>query len=167
MLICPTVKRVTSASGARWSCPAITATTTQTHRRFCQGAGSGPGISEGSKADSSISRSRLRDLIIRGGENIYPFEIENRLEEHPDVVEVAAFGVEHDVLGQEVGVIVVVKAGSELSEDDLRQHCGPHFSSYKIPTYIELRLDPLPRNATGKVMKDVLVGHASNQFIEE
>jgi len=111
--------------------------------------------------------SRLRDLIIRGGENIYPFEIENRLEEHPDVLEVAVFGVDHDELGQEVKAVVVVMPGAVLTVADVREHCAVALSSYKIPSHVELRTDPLPRNATGKVMKQVLSGEGENTFIEE
>ena len=61
--------------------------------------------------------SRKRDLIIRGGENIYPFEIENRLEEHPEVLEAAVLGVEDTTLGQEVMAVVVVHQGSALDAD--------------------------------------------------
>ena len=64
--------------------------------------------------------SRLRDLIIRGGENIYPFEIEYRLDEHPDVIEAAVFGVDHAVYGQEVKAVVVVSAGATLDRRRLQ-----------------------------------------------
>ena len=111
--------------------------------------------------------SRRRDLIIRGGENIHPFEIENRLEEHHDVVEVAVFGVEHDVLGQEVKAVVVVRPDSGLIADDIRAWCAETLASYKVPAHVEVRTDPLPRNATGKVMKHVLTGEAANVFVEE
>jgi acyl-CoA synthetase (AMP-forming)/AMP-acid ligase II len=111
--------------------------------------------------------SRRRDLIIRGGENIYPFEIENRLEEHHDVIEVAVFGVEHDVLGQEVKAVVVVRPDSGLTGEDIRAWCAETLASYKVPAHVEVRTEPLPRNATGKVMKHVLTGEASNAFVEE
>ena len=87
--------------------------------------------------------SRLRDLIIRGGENVYPFEIENRLEEHPDVVEVAVFGVDHDTLGQEVKAVIVVVPGATLTEAEIRSHCASTLSSYKVPAHVELRTEPL------------------------
>jgi acyl-CoA synthetase (AMP-forming)/AMP-acid ligase II len=111
--------------------------------------------------------SRRRDLIIRGGENIYPFEIENRLDEHDHIVEAAVLGVDHDVLGQEVKAIVVVTAGSELTEDDVRDHCAETLSSYKVPTHVEIRTEPLPRNPSGKVLKNVLAGDATSDFVEE
>jgi long-chain acyl-CoA synthetase len=111
--------------------------------------------------------SRRRDLIIRGGENIYPFEIENRLDEHDHIVEAAVIGVDHDVLGQEVKAIVVVASDAELTEDDVRAHCAETLSSYKVPTHVELRTEPLPRNPSGKVLKNVLGGDAQTNFVEE
>ncbi|MCU1486236.1 MAG: Fatty acid--CoA ligase [Actinomycetia bacterium] len=111
--------------------------------------------------------SRKRDLIIRGGENIYPFEIENRLEEHPEVDETAVFGVEHPILGQEVKAVVVLTPGSTLTADDLQRWCAETLSSYKVPAHVELRTEALPRNATGKIMKHVLAGDAENTFVEE
>jgi acyl-CoA synthetase (AMP-forming)/AMP-acid ligase II len=111
--------------------------------------------------------SRRRDLIIRGGENIYPFEIENRLEEHDDVVEAAVFGVDHEVLGQEVTAVVVVRAGSALDAGGVRTWCAEALASYKVPAHVEVRTEPLPRNATGKVMKHVLAGEAANTFVDE
>ena len=111
--------------------------------------------------------SRRRDLILRGGENIYPFEIENRLEEHPDVVECAAFGVEHPVLGQEVKAVVVVAPGSQVTGAELQAFCGEALASYKVPAHVELRTELLPRNATGKIMKHVLAGEGENTFVEE
>jgi long-chain acyl-CoA synthetase len=111
--------------------------------------------------------SRRRDLILRGGENIYPFEIENRLEEHPDVVECAVFGVDHPVLGQEVKAVVVVTPSSTVTASELQAFCGEALSSYKVPAHVELRTELLPRNATGKIMKHVLAGEGENTFVEE
>lgn len=112
--------------------------------------------------------SRKRDLIIRGGENIYPFEIENRLDEHPDITEAAVFGVDHPILGQEVkAVVVVVDAGSTLRVEEIQRWCAETLSSYKVPAHVEIRREPLPRNATGKIMKHVLAGEAENTFVED
>jgi long-chain acyl-CoA synthetase len=111
--------------------------------------------------------SRRRDLIIRGGENIYPFEIEHRLDEHPDVVEVAVVGVDHPTLGQEVQAVVIVREGSALTAADVRAWCAETLASYKIPAHVVLRTDPLPRNATGKVMKHALAPDAATIFVEE
>lgn len=111
--------------------------------------------------------SRKRDLIIRGGENIYPFEIEHRLDEHTDVLEVAVYGVDDPVHGQVVKAVVVVAPGSALTADDVRAFCAETLASYKVPTEVELRTEALPRTANGKVMKQVLAGEAENTFIEE
>ncbi len=111
--------------------------------------------------------SRKRDMIIRGGENIYPLEIENRIDDHPDVEEVAVVGVDHRTLGQEVKAIVVPKPGRSIDVEALRSFVGETLAYYKVPTYVELHDEPLPRNATGKVLKAVLLGEAENTFVEE
>jgi acyl-CoA synthetase (AMP-forming)/AMP-acid ligase II len=111
--------------------------------------------------------SRKRDLIIRGGENIYPFEIENRLDEHPDVLEAAVIGVEDTTLGQEVKAVVVVRQGSRLDADALRAFCAETLASYKVPALVDIRTHPLPRNATGKIMKHALDDPAPAIFVEE
>jgi acyl-CoA synthetase (AMP-forming)/AMP-acid ligase II len=111
--------------------------------------------------------SRKRDLIIRGGENIYPFEIEHRLDEHDEVVEAAAYGVDDPIHGQVVKVVVVVAPGSPLTEEEVRAFCAETLASYKVPEHVELRTEPLPRTANGKVMKQVLAGEVENTFIEE
>jgi acyl-CoA synthetase (AMP-forming)/AMP-acid ligase II len=114
-----------------------------------------------------IIASRRRDLIIRGGENIYPFEIEDRLEEHPDVLEAAVFGVDDATHGQTVKAVVVVRQGTRLDPDVLRGFCAETLSSYKIPVNLEIGTAPLPRNATGKVMKHVLAGTSASAFVDE
>ena len=111
--------------------------------------------------------SRKRDLIIRGGENIYPAEIENRLEEHPDLLEVAVVGVDHVELGQEAKAIVVPREGADPDPEELKAFVAEKLAYYKVPTYFEVRRDKLPRNATGKVMKHVLTGDSENTFVEE
>jgi acyl-CoA synthetase (AMP-forming)/AMP-acid ligase II len=111
--------------------------------------------------------TRARDMIIRGGENIYPIEIENRLDEHPDIAEAAVVGVDHRTLGQEVKAIVVARPGATIDADEVRSFVGETLAYYKVPTYVEVRDEPLPRNATGKVMKHVLLGEAENTFVEE
>jgi acyl-CoA synthetase (AMP-forming)/AMP-acid ligase II len=96
---------------------------------------------------------RRQDLIIRGGENIYPAEIENRLIEHPDITEVAVVGVDHAMLGQEVKAYVVARV--PLTEDGVREFAGEALAAYKVPTHVEF-VDALPHNATGKVLKQLL-----------
>jgi len=111
--------------------------------------------------------SRARDLILRGGENIYPVEIEHRLEEHPDVAEAAVVGVDHEELGQEVKAIVVTRDGAEPCPAELCAFVAEKLAAFKVPAHWELRREPLPRNAAGKVLKNVLTGQAANAFVEE
>lgn len=111
--------------------------------------------------------SRARDMIIRGGENIYPIEVENRLEEHPLVAEAAIVGVDHEALGQEVKAIVVPVAGAFPDTDKLAHWVGETLAGFKVPAHWELRHEPLPRNASGKVLKTVLLGHSDQTGIEE
>ncbi|MCP4004140.1 MAG: acyl--CoA ligase [bacterium] len=111
--------------------------------------------------------ARARDLILRGAENIYPVEIEHRLEVHPDVEEAAVVGVDHPELGQEVKAFVVARAGVKLDTDALALFVGKTLATYKVPAHWELRDAPLPRNATGKVLKQVLAGEAENSFVAE
>ena len=110
--------------------------------------------------------SRKRDLIIRGGENIYPFEIEHRLDEHPDVLEAAVYGVDDPVHGQAVKAVVVV-GPARRSPTTSTAFCAESLASYKVPSVVEIRTEPLPRTANGKVMKQVLAGEAENTFVEE
>ena len=99
--------------------------------------------------------SRMRDMIIRGGENIYPIEIEHRLEEHPDIAEVAVVGVPHHQLGQEVAAVIVRKPDATITDQDVREWVAAALAKYKVPTHVVFR-DDLPYNATGKVLKHIL-----------
>jgi long-chain acyl-CoA synthetase len=110
--------------------------------------------------------SRRRDLILRGGENVYPAEIEQRLELHPEVAEAAVLGVDHAELGQEVKAVVVPRAGARLEPAALAAWVGEALAYFKVPAHWELRAAPLPRNATGKVLKHVLAGDGAD-FVED
>jgi acyl-CoA synthetase (AMP-forming)/AMP-acid ligase II len=111
--------------------------------------------------------ARKRDLIIRGGENVYPVEIENRIGAHPAVEEVAVVGVDHRTLGQEVKAIVVPRAGASPDPEQIRAFVAETLAYYKVPTHVEIRREALPRNATGKVLKGVLVGEGGGMVQEE
>jgi acyl-CoA synthetase (AMP-forming)/AMP-acid ligase II len=111
--------------------------------------------------------ARARDLILRGGENVYPVEIEQRLEAHPDVQEAAVVGVEHEELGQEVKAFVVPHAGRSPSPAALAAWVAEKLAAFKVPAHFEVRSEPLPRNAAGKVLKGVLLGESENPFREE
>ena len=111
--------------------------------------------------------SRARDLILRGAENVYPVEVEHRLEAHEDVVEAAVVGVDHPELGQEIKAIVVLRDGASTDAAGLAAWSAETLSAFKIPREWEFRDEPLPRNATGKVLKNVLLGESENRFVEE
>jgi acyl-CoA synthetase (AMP-forming)/AMP-acid ligase II len=111
--------------------------------------------------------SRARDMILRGSENIYPIEIEQRLEAHPDVEEAAVVGVDHPELGQEVKAILVPRRGAKLETDELAKWVAEKLAYFKVPAHWELRSKPLPRNAAGKVLKQVLISDAANPFVED
>ena len=100
--------------------------------------------------------SRARDMILRAAENIYPVEIEYRLDAHPDVGESAVVGVDHPELGQEVKAIVVPEPGVQPDINELAAFCGETLAAYKVPSLWEVREEPLPRNAAGKVLKTQL-----------
>jgi acyl-CoA synthetase (AMP-forming)/AMP-acid ligase II len=97
--------------------------------------------------------TRRTDLILRGGENVYPVEIENCLEAHPAVAEAAVVGVPDDELGQQVCAVVVPLAGTELDETDLAAHVKQRLAYFKVPSVWVVRTDPLPRNALGKLLR--------------
>jgi long-chain acyl-CoA synthetase len=95
---------------------------------------------------------RTKDLIIRGGYNVYPREIEEVLYEHPDVAEAAVIGVPHDSLGEEVGAAVALKEGAKVHPDELRDYVKDRVAAYKYPRQVWL-VDALPKGPTGKVQK--------------
>jgi long-chain acyl-CoA synthetase len=99
---------------------------------------------------------RAKDMVIRGGENIYSVEIEDVLFAHPAVVDAAVVGIPHRVLGEEVGAIVQVKPGMEVSEAELRDFVSKRLAAYKVPVRIDVRDTELPKNANGKTLKSVL-----------
>ncbi|MBI2170286.1 MAG: AMP-binding protein [Actinobacteria bacterium] len=96
---------------------------------------------------------RAKDMVIRGGENVYCAEVEAVLFEHPEVLDVAIFGVPDQVLGEEVGAAVQVRDGSSVTADELRDHVAGHLAAFKVPKFIDLRAEELPRNPQGKVLK--------------
>ena len=109
---------------------------------------------------------RKKDMIIRGGENIYCVEIENRLVENPAIADAAIIGVPHPELGEEVKAVVQLESGHSLSEDDVRAWVRAELADFKVPAYVEVRTDPLPRNASGKLLKNVLRGEGEVSFVE-
>lgn len=109
---------------------------------------------------------RKKDMIIRGGENIYCVEIEERLVGHPDIADAAVYGVPHPELGEEVKATVQLESGSTLSEADVKQWVADGLANFKVPAYLDLTTDKLPRNASGKLLKNVLRGEGVVSFEE-
>ena len=96
--------------------------------------------------------SRKKELIIRGGYNVYPSEIEDVLHSHPAVAEAAVIGIPDERLGEEVMAVVTLRADWSLIDAELIAYCRERMAAYKYPRVIEFR-DELPKNALGKVLK--------------
>ncbi|MEU1122802.1 class I adenylate-forming enzyme family protein [Streptomyces sp. NPDC005899] len=99
---------------------------------------------------------RIKDVVIRGGENVYSAEVEAALHEHPDVEDAAVLGVPHPVLGEEVAAVVTLRPGAEVTVDELRARVGGALAAFKVPSRVLLTPEPLPRNPAGKVLKQEL-----------
>ena len=98
---------------------------------------------------------RSKELIIRGGENIYPAEVEEFLHRHPGIAEVAVAGVPDAKYGEVVAAWVVPKLGTCVTPDDVKAYCRGQIAYFKVPQYVMI-VEPLPRTVTGKIRKHVL-----------
>jgi acyl-CoA synthetase (AMP-forming)/AMP-acid ligase II len=98
---------------------------------------------------------RVKDMIISGGENIYPAEIENVLMSHPAVDDVAVIGVPSERWGETPKAIVIRREGSDATAEELVAHCRRHLASYKAPTSVDF-VETIPRNPSGKILKHEL-----------
>lgn len=99
---------------------------------------------------------RKKDMICRGGENVYCVEVENALAAHPAVFEVAVMGVPDAMMGEKVGAVIVPRPGQNLDLDDLIAFARKHLADFKVPQYVSIRTEPMPRNPGGKMLKPVL-----------
>jgi long-chain acyl-CoA synthetase len=99
---------------------------------------------------------RAKDMVIRGGENVYSVEVEDALFSHPAVADCAVIGVPHSVLGEEVGAAVVLRPGHKVTAEELADHVGARLAAFKVPTRLWFRNRPLPRNPAGKLLKRAL-----------
>jgi long-chain acyl-CoA synthetase len=99
---------------------------------------------------------RKKDMIIRGGYNVYPREIEEVLYEHPAVGEAAVIGLPHPSLGEEVGAAVALKPGASVTAEELRDYVKGQVAAYKYPRHVWF-VDTLPKGATGKIQKRDIV----------
>jgi long-chain acyl-CoA synthetase len=96
---------------------------------------------------------RAKDMIIRGGENVYCVEVEDALYEHPAVTDCAVIGVPHPVLSEEVGAVVVLRPGMDVGADELGRFVAERLAAFNVPSRFWFRAEPLPRNPVGKVLK--------------
>ncbi len=96
---------------------------------------------------------RAKDMIIRGGENVYSVQVEAALFEHPAVADCAVIGVPDPTLGEEVGAVIVLRPGAKVTADELALHVKARLAGFMVPTHIWFRSEPLPRNPQGKVLK--------------
>ena len=110
--------------------------------------------------------SRRTDLILRGAENVYPQEIELILDLHEHVDESAVIGIPNDDLGQEV-MAIISSQNSQLSSEELATWVGNELADFKVPSKWQFTNSPLPRNASGKLMKHVLIDTSKNTMVEE
>jgi long-chain acyl-CoA synthetase len=99
---------------------------------------------------------RKKDMVNRGGENVYCVEVENALAEHPAIFEAAVFGVPDAMMGEKVGAVVVLRPGAEAAASDIAGFVRDRIADFKAPEYVCFRSDPLPRNPGGKVLKPQL-----------
>ena len=102
---------------------------------------------------------RVKDMILRAGENVYGAEVESAIYEHPAIHEAAVFGVPHERLGEEVGVAILVNDGMTLTPAELWAFLDEKIAKFKIPTQVVIMTEPLPRNAAGKFLKRELQQH--------
>ncbi len=96
---------------------------------------------------------RAKDMLIRGGENVYSAEVEGALYEHPCVADAAVIGIPDLEMGEEVAAVVQLRPGCKASEEDIRATVAARLAAFKVPRYVFFQPDPLPRNAAGKVLK--------------
>jgi acyl-CoA synthetase (AMP-forming)/AMP-acid ligase II len=99
-----------------------------------------------------VLRDRMKDVIKRGGESVYSFEVENVLHQHPAVLEAAVVGIPDEVYGEQVGAAVACKPGDDVTPEALIAFCREHLARFKAPRTVVL-VEALPRNAGGKVLK--------------
>jgi len=96
---------------------------------------------------------RAKDMIIRGGENVYSVIVEAAIFEHPDVADCAVVGVPHPVYGEEVAAVIVLRPGRTVEAEEISRHVATRLAHFEVPTKIVFRSGELPRNPQGKVLK--------------
>lgn len=102
---------------------------------------------------------RKKDMLIRGGENIYCIEVEEALYQHPAIMDAAVIGLPHRTLGEEPAAVVTLKPDHEATEDEIRAFVASRIAAFKVPVRVAVTHEQLPRNANGKILKSQLRGH--------
>tara|TARA_R110002110_G_scaffold362241_1_gene572014 strand:- start:77675 stop:79378 length:1704 start_codon:yes stop_codon:yes gene_type:complete len=110
---------------------------------------------------------RIKEIIIRGGENISCIEVEAAIYAHPEVSEAAVFGLPDERLGEAVGAAIVLREGGDLDAAGLREYLAEHLAAFKIPAHIWFRAEPLPRIASGKIFKRQLKSDYSEALLQQ
>ena len=106
---------------------------------------------------------RIKDMIIRGGENIYPKEIEDFIYTHPKVSDVQVIGVPSQDYGEEIAACVILKPGETMTEQELKDFVSSHMAKHKTPRYVDF-VDNFPMNAAGKILKYKMREEAVKKF---
>ena len=101
------------------------------------------------------------EMIVSGGENVYPIEVEKTLAAHPEVAEASVIGVDDEQYGQRLAAFVVLEPGGSATEETLKQHVRENLANYKVPRGITV-LDELPRGSTGKILRNELKARVSD-----
>jgi len=96
---------------------------------------------------------RVKDMIVTGGENVYPAEVEDAIAFHPAVAQVAVIGIPSDQWGEAVHAVIVKREGAEVSEDQIKDWARARIAGYKVPKTVEFRSEPLPLSGAMKVLK--------------
>jgi len=106
---------------------------------------------------------RIKDMVIRGGENVYPREIEEYLYRHPRIQDVQVFGVPDDKYGEELCAWIILNEGDAIDEEDIRAFCRGQIAHYKIPRYIRF-VEAFPMTVTGKIQKFIMREHMAKDL---
>jgi fatty-acyl-CoA synthase len=106
---------------------------------------------------------RIKDMIIRGGENVYPREVEEFLYRHPNIQDVQVFGVPDPRFGEEIAAWIKIRPGATLTEDEVRGFCQGQIAHYKVPRHIRF-VDEFPMTVTGKVQKFIMRARTAEEL---
>jgi fatty-acyl-CoA synthase len=108
-------------------------------------------------------KSRSKDIIIRGGTNIYPAEVEAFIRTNPKIIDACVFGIPDERLGEEVAVWIRIKPNTNFTLDELKLFCEGQIAKFKIPKYMKI-VDAFPFNPNGKVMRNIIIEKAKDEF---